>query len=168
MNASATDIMAMVIAVIVMLLGMVGTVVPGLPGTPIILAAAVVHRLCRGDAGASGWVLGVLAAVAAVSVALDLAASSIGAKKLGATWRGMLGAALGAIVGLAWLPLGIVVGPLAGAVALELMGGREWREASKAGLGALIGLVAGAAGKVACALGMIGLFVVHLLVRWVA
>lgn len=77
------------------------------------------------------------------------------------------GAALGAIVGLAWLPLGILLGPMVGAMALELMGGREWREAGKAGLGAWVGLVAGAVGKVACALGMIGLFVVHLLVRWI-
>ncbi len=167
MTATATDIMAMAVALFVMLLGLLGTVVPGLPGTPLILAAAVVHRLCRGEAGASGWVLGILGVVTVLSVALEFAASSLGARKLGATWRGMLGAALGAIVGLAWLPLGILLGPMVGAMALELMGGREWREAGKAGLGAWVGLVAGAVGKVACALGMIGLFVVHLLVRWI-
>ena len=141
---TAIDVTALVIAVLVMLLGAVGAVLPGLPGTPLILAAAIVHRLVRGDAGASPWVLGVLALVTVLSVGLDFLASSIGARKLGATWRGVLGSFIGALLGMAWLPLGIIVGPLLGAVSLELLGGRPWREAGKAGLGAVVGLLAGA------------------------
>lgn len=165
---NAADIAALVGALMVMLVGLVGSVVPGLPGTPLILAAAIGHRLIRGDAGVSGWVLGVMALITAASVGLDFLASSMGAKRMGATWRGMVGAALGALLGLLWIPVGLVAGPLLGAMALEMLGGREWREAGRAGLGAVLGLVAGALGKVACGLGMIGLFVAHMLVRWVA
>jgi hypothetical protein len=49
-----------------------------------------------------------------------------------------------------------------------MLGGRAWREAGKAGAGAVLGVMAGAVGKIGCGLGMIGLFIVHMLVRWVA
>lgn len=163
---TSADIAVFVAALLVMLLGLVGAVVPGLPGTPLILAAAIGHRLARGDAGPASWVLVVLALMTLLSVGLDLAASALGARKLGATWRGVTGALAGALLGILWMPLGIVLGPLAGAVALELMGGRQWREAGKAGLGAVVGLLAGALGKLACAVSMIGLFTAHMLVRW--
>lgn len=165
---NAADMVALVGALMVMLLGLLGAVVPGLPGTPLILAAAVVHRLVRGDAGVQWWVVGVMALVTVASIGLDFMASSLGAKRLGATWLGMVGAAMGAILGLFWIPVGLVAGPLVGAMALEMLGGRAWREAGRAGLGAVLGMVAGAMGKVACGLGMIGLFVAHMLVRWIA
>jgi len=165
---NAADMAALVGALMVMLVGLVGAVLPGLPGTPLILAAAIGHRLIRGDAGVSWWVVGVMAFITAASVGLDFLASSVGAQRMGATWRGMVGAAIGALLGLLWIPVGLVAGPLVGAMALEMLGGREWRAAGRAGVGAVLGLVAGAIGKVACGLGMIGLFVVHMLVRWMA
>ena len=165
---NAADMLAFMGALLVMLLGLLGSVVPGLPGTPLILAAALIHRLVRGDAGASGWVLAIMAGLTLASVAVDFAASSLGAKRLGATWRGMLGAAVGGLLGLLWIPFGLVLGPLLGAMALEMLGGRAWREAGKAGAGAVLGVMAGAVGKIGCGLGMIGLFVVHMLVRWMA
>jgi uncharacterized protein YqgC (DUF456 family) len=109
-----------------------------------------------------------MAGLTLASVALDFAASSLGAKRLGATWRGVLGAAVGGLLGLLWIPFGLVLGPLLGAMALEMLGGRAWREAGKAGAGAVLGVMAGAVGKIGCGLGMIGLFIVHMLVRWVA
>ena len=60
-------------------------------------------------------------------------------------------------------PLGLLLGPLFGAVLGELLGGRKWLEAGKAGLGAILGILVGTAGKVACALGMIGLWTLHIL-----
>ena len=165
---STPDAAAFAVALAVMLAGLVGAILPGLPGTPLIVAAAAGHRLVRGDAGPSWWVVAVLAAVALASIGLDIAASAVGARKLGATWRGALGAAIGAVLGIFWMPLGLLLGPLAGAILLEMLAGRDWRGAGKAGLGAVLGLLAGAVGKVACALGMIGLYVGHMLVRWIA
>lgn len=146
------------IALVVMLAGLAGCVVPGIPGTPLILAAAVVHRLVFGEAGAGTIVLGLMALLAVGSLALDYLASLYGARRLGATWRGLTGAALGALVGLFFGPLGVILAPFVGATTFEYLGGQELRQAGKAGLGALLGMLAGAVGKVACALAMILLF----------
>jgi hypothetical protein len=164
---TALDVAALGVALVIMMVGFLGSVLPGIPGPPLILAAAVVHKLVRGDAGASGWVIAVLTLMTGLSLALDFIATSIGAKKMGATWRGAVGAALGALFGLLWMPFGLVLGPLLGAMALEMLGGREWREAGKAGIGAVLGLVAGAIGKLGCSAAMIGLFLGNLLLRWI-
>ena len=153
------------LALLLMAGGLVGSVVPGIPGPPLVMAAAILHRLYFGVTGPSTLVLGVLAVMMVLSLALDYLASSVGARKLGATWRGVLGAALGALLGFFAGPLGIILGPFIGATLLELAGGRELKEASKAGLGAFLGLVAGVVGKVACCVAMIGLFVVNVAFR---
>jgi len=162
---SFLDLTALILALLVMLLGLLGCVLPGLPGTPLIFGAALIHRVAMGDTGPSWWVVMVLGLLMALSLGLDFAASSLGAKQLGATWRGAVGAALGAMVGLLWIPL--ILGPFIGAALLEMLGGRQWRQAGKAGVGAVLGLLAGTIGKVACSIAMIGLFLGHMLIRWV-
>lgn len=153
------------LALALMAVGFVGSILPGLPGTPLVFAAAVLHRLYFGDQGASTWVLCVLAVLMAISLVVDFAAGLFGARKLGATWKGMLGASLGVLVGLFVGPVGIVVGPFAGAFLGELTGGRELRDAARAGCGAFLGLLGGAVGKIVCCVLMIGLFVLHLLLQ---
>ncbi|KAB2674592.1 MAG: DUF456 domain-containing protein [Verrucomicrobia bacterium] len=162
---TAVEITGFVLALLAMMVGLLGAVLPGLPGPPIILAAALCHRLFLGPRGSAWWVVGVLAVLAAFSLALDFLATSYGAKRLGATWRGAVGAALGAMAGLFWAPIGLVVGPLLGAMALEMLAGRHWHDAGKAGFGAVLGLVAGIVGKVACCIAMIGLFAGDILYR---
>jgi uncharacterized protein len=162
---SSEEIVGLVITLLLMLVGLLGAVLPGLPGTPVVLAAAVIHRLVFAERGASWWVLGLLALLTAFSLVLDFLASTYGAKKLGATWRGAVGAALGAVFGLFWMPFGLLLGPLLGATLFELTAGREWREAGKAGVGAALGVLAGTLGKVACGIAMIALFTLHLLLR---
>jgi uncharacterized protein YqgC (DUF456 family) len=78
----------------------------------------------------------------------------------------MVGALVGAMVGLFFVPVGLILGPVIGAILFEMLGGREWREASKAGVGAAIGVIAGTVGKFACCVGMIGLFAINVL--WTA
>lgn len=162
---SVEQIVGLSIAVVLMLIGLAGSVLPGIPGAPLILAAAVGHRLYFGQAGPSTLVLGLLAGLTLLSLGLDYLATMIGAKKLGATWRGMVGAALGGLIGLILGPVGLLVGPLVGATALEMLSGRDIESASRAGAGAFIGLLAGAVGKVACCLSMIGLFLFDVLRR---
>lgn len=165
---TAAELTGLVLTLLVMLVGLAGAVLPGLPGPPVILLAALVHRLCFGDRGAAGWVLVLLAMMTALSLVLDLLATAVGARKLGSTWRGMMGATLGGLLGLLWMPLGLLLGPLLGAFLLELTAGKEWREAGKAGAGAALGLLAGVVGKLGVCLGMIALFCLHLLLRLVS
>jgi uncharacterized protein YqgC (DUF456 family) len=162
---TSMQIMGLALALLLMLLGLIGTVVPGIPGTPIVMAVAIAHRLYFGAASVSNFFLAVIITLALFSLALDYLATVLGARKLGATWRGILGAIVGAVVGLFFGPFGILLGPFLGALLFELVGGREFPDAARAGAGALLGLVVGAAGKLACCVAMIGIFAVNVVAR---
>ena len=163
---TATEITGFLLALVIMLLGLVGAVLPVLPGPPLAWTAALVHRLYFGERSAAWWVVIMLGFMAAFSALLDFLATSYGAKRLGATWRGMVGASVGAVVGIFVIPpWGLLFGPLLIAALAELLGGRAWREAGKAGLGATLGLLAGSVGKVACCLAMIAIFTLQVLWR---
>jgi uncharacterized protein len=88
-----------------------------------------------------------------------------GAKRFGATWRGLLGAFVGGLVGLFFGIPGIIVGPFLGAMAFELMGGYKIDKASRAGLGATLGVFAGVIGKCVVSVIMIALFTVNVIYR---
>ena len=88
-------------AVVIMAIGLIGTVLPVVPGTTIILVAAVGHRLIVGaEKGMDWWVIGVLVLLTAVTYAIDFAAGYMGAKYFGATRWGVAGAVIGGIVGI--------------------------------------------------------------------
>jgi uncharacterized protein YqgC (DUF456 family) len=159
------QIIGLSVTLLVMLMAMGISIIPGIPGPPIILVAATGHRLWFGQHGVSGLVLICLVLLTAGSVLLDFFASSYGAKKFGATWRGVLGAFLGGLIGIFFNLPGIIIGPFLGALALEMLGGYEIDKASRAGLGATLGMFAGVIGKcVICAV-MIGLFTVDVIWR---
>lgn len=157
-------IVGLVLALLVMGVGVVGSVLPGLPGPPLVLAAAIGHRLYFGHQSAGNLALAALVTLTLLAVLLDYLAGLLGASRFGATWRGVVGAALGAAVGMMAGPVGLLVGPFIGAATLEWASGREWRAAGKAGLGAFLGCLLGGAGKVACCVAMIALFTIS--VAW--
>jgi uncharacterized protein YqgC (DUF456 family) len=159
------QIIGFVLTLLVMLVGTIGTVLPVLPGTPVLVVAALGHKLWFGDQGAAWWIIAVLVAIMLFSIVLDYLATVVGAQKLGATWLGMTGAILGGLIGLFFSLPGILLGPFVGALLLEALGGRGWKESSKAGLGATIGLLAGAVGKVACCIAMMGMFALNVVYR---
>ncbi len=156
------------LALVVMLVALIGTIVPALPGTPIALAAAVGHRLYFGDASVTNTVLVVLVLLTLLSLVFDFLASVVGAKKFGATWRGALGAVLGGIIGIFFSLPGLILGPFVGAVLFELLGRQEFRKAAKAGTGAVFGLLLGVIGKVSICVLMIGLFATNVIFRSVS
>jgi hypothetical protein len=162
---TAEQIIGLALALLVMCVGAAGSILPGIPSTPLVLIAAIGHKLYFGAAGAAWWVIGILAALTGFSLAMDYVASVYGAKRLGATWRGAVGAIIGGLVGLFFHLPGILLGPFVGAVVFELAGGRELKSASKAGLGATLGLLAGALGKLACCVAMIALFAANVIYR---
>lgn len=145
---------------LVMFIGMIGNLIPGVPGTSLTFTAGLIHQLYFGDSGGIGWfwifALGVLMIA---SFLIDYVASLLGAKTLGATWRGMLGAFVGIILGLILFPpFGLIIGPFVGAIVFEWAFGREIREASKAGVGAVVGVLLGMVGSAICGMAMLGIF----------
>ena len=165
---TTAQIIGLILALLLMCLGVAGSILPGLPSTPLVLIAAVGHKLYFGPAGAAWWVLVILAAFTALSLVMDYVATVYGAKRLGATWRGAVGAIVGGLIGLFFSLPGILLGPFIGAFLFEMAGGREWRDASKAGVGATLGLLAGALGKLACCVAMMVLFTVNIILRSLA
>jgi hypothetical protein len=153
------------LALAVMLVGLVGSVVPGLPGSPLVVLAAILHRLYFGEKSVSNLVLIVLVLLMLASLGLDFLATVVGARKLGATWRGAVGAVVGGMIGLFFGLPGIILGPFLGAVLLELLGRKEFKKALQAGTGAVLGLLLGAVGKFALCVMMILLFAVNVVLR---
>jgi uncharacterized protein YqgC (DUF456 family) len=91
---------------------------------------------------------------------LDLAAGALGAKRFGASRQAIVGAGIGALVGLFFALPGMLLGPFLGAVAGELLARRDLEQAGRAGVGAWLGLVLGIAAKLALSLSMIVVFLV--------
>jgi uncharacterized protein len=165
---SAEQIIGLVLALLLMCVGVAGSILPGLPSTPVVLIAAIVHKLFFGPTGAAWWVIGVLGLITVVSLVVDYLASVYGAKRLGATWRGAVGAIVGGLIGLFFNLPGILLGPFLGAVVFELAGRRTMKDASLAGVGATLGLLAGVLGKLACCVAMMGLFTANVIYRSLA
>lgn len=159
------QIIGLVIALVVMLVGCAGSVLPGIPSTPLVLIGAIGHKLYFKETGAGWIVLTLLVLITALSVVMDYLTTILGAKQFGATKKGMVGAIVGGIIGIFFNLPGIILGPFIGASVFEMAGGREFKPSMKAGLGATLGLFAGAVGKLLCCGAMILLFAVNVIWR---
>src|ERR1700751_4925504 len=113
------------ITIVLFAIGLLGTVVPFLPGTTIILAGAIIHRLMLGPDKSIGWTgIAFLVVLTMISYGLDILSGYFGAKHFGATRWGTVGAIVGAVVGLFFGLIGIFVGPIVGALAGEFIAGK--------------------------------------------
>jgi len=159
------QIIGLVIALVVMLIGCAGSVLPGIPSTPLVLIGAIGHKLYFKETGAGWIVLTLLVLITALSVVMDYLTTILGAKQFGATKKGMVGAIVGGIIGIFFNLPGIILGPFIGASIFEMAGGREFKPSMRAGLGATLGLFAGAVGKLLCCGAMILLFAANVIWR---
>lgn len=155
------DFVWWLIAIALMAVGLIGTLLPVVPGAIIILAAALLHQIMLGSEKSVGWWnIAALVFLTLLSYALEFGAGYFGAKRFGATKWGAFGAMVGAIVGLFWPFPGLIVGPIVGAVAGELVAGKRLVSAGRAGWGTLLGNLAGMLGKLTIALVMVSWFLV--------
>jgi hypothetical protein len=146
------------VTIALMLTGLVGTVLPLVPGAILILVAAVVNHFTLESVG---WgTLLVLTVLAIIGQAIDLVSGAAGAKWFGATRWGAIGGIAGAVVGLFFGLPGLLIGPLVGAVAGELLGGKGVLPAGKAVWGSFLGATAGLVAKAVVGLVMVGWFAV--------
>jgi len=149
------------IMIVLFAVGLIGTIAPVLPGTTIILAAAVIHRIMLGPEKSIGWVtIIILVLLTLVSYVFDFVGSYFGSKYFGATKWGAFGAILGALIGLLFGVIGLFAGPVIGAVAGEFIAGKRMIDAGRAGWGSLLGNLGAMIGRLVIALVMISIFLV--------
>ena len=141
-------------------LGLVGLVLPGLPGAPLILLGLILGAWAENFTHIGLGTILTLTLLAGLTYAVDFWATILGAQKFGASKRAIIGALIGVAAGLFLGLPGVIFGPFIGAVIGELSARRGLQQATRAGIGATIGLVLGAALKIAMAFAMIGIFAV--------
>jgi uncharacterized protein len=147
------------LTIVLFAVGMIGTIAPVLPGTTIILAAAVIHRIMLEPEKSIGWrTIIVLLLLTLATYAIDILGGYFGAKYFGATKWGTFGAIVGALVGLFFGIVGLFVGPVIGAIAGEFIAGRRMIDAGRAGWGSLLGNLGAMLGKLVIGLAMIAIF----------
>jgi len=129
------------------------------PGTIIILAGPLLHRVMLGPGKSIGWgTIAILVVLTVVTYALDFLSGYFGARYFGATKWGTFGALLGALVGIFFGIVGLFVGPVIGAVAGEFIAGKRMIDAGRAGWGSLLGNLCAIMAKLVIALVMITIF----------
>lgn len=146
---------AWVLAWLLVIIGLAGTLLPALPGTPIMLAGMVLMAwLGEFVRVGHGTLLG-LTALTLLSVFLDFLATAEGARRFGAGRAAILGATLGLLVGLFFGIPGMLLGPFAGAVIGHRLGKATLDASLRAGVGASVGVLVGTAAKVAIGIVML-------------
>ena len=159
-----TTVLLWVLAGILMLIGLAGTVLPLLPGIPLMLIGMLVAAWAE-DFTRIGWVtLVILGVLMALSFVVEFVAAALGVKRVGASRQAVTGAALGTLLGFFFGFAGLLFGPFIGAVAGELLARRDARAALHAGIGAWVGFVLGAVAKLAVAFTMLGVFIAALVI----
>jgi uncharacterized protein YqgC (DUF456 family) len=151
-----------IVAAVMVIVGLIGVVMPALPGHMLILAGLVVGAWAEGFTRVGVWTLVIVGVIAVASYGVDFVAVAVGAKRLGASTRAMTGAALGTVAGFFFGLPGLIAGPFVGAVIGELTTHGDFAKAGKAGVAAWIGFAIGTAVKVALAFVMIAIFVAAL------
>lgn len=143
------DIFLLIVAFLLMLVGIIGCIIPGLPGVPLAYAGLWVAQAT--DRIDFSWqMLLVWGIVTIVVSVLDYVVPAWGTKRFGGTKYGVWGSTIGVFVGLFLGPWGVIIGPLAGAILGEMLGGKQVKEALKAGWGSFIGLLFGTVLKLIC------------------
>ena len=150
----------LVLAGLLVVVGLVGTVLPAIPGVPLIFLGLFLAAWAEGFQYVGMGTITVLGVLALLAYGVDLAAGALGAKKFGASRLAVVGAMIGAVVGLFLGIPGVLLGPFVGAAAGELIARRDLLQAGRAGFGTWLGLVVGAAVKIAISFSMVAVFAV--------
>lgn len=145
---------------VLVLVGVAGIVLPALPGVPLIFGGLLLAAWADGFTRV-GWLpLLVLGVLTAISIVVDLLSTVWGAQRVGASRLALIGSVVGTVAGLFFMPLGLFIGPFAGALLGEYLHGRKLGKATWVGVGTWLGIVLSVAFKLGLAMAMIGVFAV--------
>ena len=157
------NVLSIIACFILMIVGLIGVVLPVLPGVPLAWAGLFIYGLANGFEKISIATTVIFFVLTLLTLAIDFLAPMLGAKKYRASVWGILGVFLGFIIGIITLgPWGIILGPFLGALVGELIARRQPGQALKAALGALIGFLAGNLLKITLILIMMGFVIASL------
>jgi uncharacterized protein len=159
------SIVLWIVGVLLVMVGIVGIVFPALPGHVLIFAGLLLAAWADNFTRVGGWTLALIGVIGALSYTVDFVAAALGAKRVGASRRAVVGAGLGTLLGIPFGLPGVLLGPLAGALLGELSVHRQWRRAAGVGVAAWIGFLIGTAVKVGLAFAMIAIFIAALFWR---
>jgi len=153
------------LALLLMLVGVVGLILPALPGVPLVFAGMLLAAWAEGFERVGMWTLTSLAALTALSILIDLWATAVGAKRARASGLAIFGAFAGTVVGIFFGLPGLFLGPFVGAVLGELIARRRLHHADivpalRVGVGTWIGIALGIALKLTLTISMIAIFIV--------
>jgi len=130
----------LLLTVLLFATGFVGSFLPIIPGNIIVWLGIVAHKLILGDDSVSWLFFWSATAFAVIAQVLDYLCTYWGARRFGATWQGAVGGVIGGIVGLIVLNIpGLILGPIAGVIAVELFRSKNLRQAGRAGVGTVVG-----------------------------
>ena len=159
------EILSWTLLVVLLLGGLVGVLLPILPGALIIFIGALLHKILTPE-WLSWTTVALLGVLVLVERLLDFLGTMVGAKWLGATRWGIFGAVVGGIVGIFFGLPGLILGPVFGALVGEIIfARRSLRLSAKAGFGAAIGFGLSTVARVALALLMILIVIVDAVQR---
>jgi uncharacterized protein YqgC (DUF456 family) len=153
-----TTILLWLLVAALILAGLAGAVLPAIPGVPLVFAGVWLGASIDDYTRISAWTVVAVGVLGAIAMAMDLIASALGAKKVGASRQAVTGAALGTFAGLFFGLPGIVLGPFVGAVVGEVMARGSLEQAMSVGVGTWLGLLFGTLAKLALSLVMVGVF----------
>ena len=148
----------LILAIILVVVGLAGTVLPALPGVPLIFGGLLLIAYLDDFSKVGMVTLVILGVLAVIAFGVDYVAAMMGAKRAGASRLAVIGATLGTIGGLFFGFVGIIIGPFAGAAVGEFIARKDALQAGKVGFATWLGIVIGTAAKLGIAFLMIGLF----------
>ncbi|MCB6182738.1 DUF456 domain-containing protein [Leeia sp. TBRC 13508] len=148
------------LASLLILIGFAGTVLPALPGPPLVFGGLWILAWQDHYTRVPTWVVMLLGALTVLALVIDLLASLFGAKKVGASKFALIGSALGTLIGLSAGLVGVLIGPFIGAFLGEYLYRRDAGQAGKVGIASWLGFIIGTALKLAILFMMLGIFAV--------
>jgi uncharacterized protein len=167
MEAAFWHNLVLFITLFFMFIGLVFSVIPPIPGTLVIWAAAIFYGLVIGWEQLGWWTFGLLTLLMAVGITVDVLAGHFGARLGGASCLAIfVGAVLGIILGIVFSLLGTpivgclagVLGMLLGVLWIEWKRGGDWERAVRATKGYVAGSAVGVMARVTAGILMVGLF----------
>jgi uncharacterized protein YqgC (DUF456 family) len=158
------DVLAYITAAVLILVGIAGTVLPALPGVPVVFAGMWLAAWVDDYALISPGTVILLGVLAGLSVLLDFLAGVLGARRVAATGAALWGATIGTVVGIFFGLAGLLLGPFIGALVGEASAGGSMIRSTHVGIATWVGLLFGTLAKIALSFTMLGIFMTALLI----